>query len=293
MNAAAGTCFGYEVRSSVALSYLRRGGGESVLDVRASEEDPSASPGELLLEMERPSRLFRDGDAFRLWAGGVGWYSVEPEAPSVHVPAAADALPREERLWGLPAVLCFRHRGDLPIHAAAVEVDGQAILLGAPGRFGKTTLAAGFCRAGHRVLAEDLSCVRLSTPPAVLPGPAMLRVRHDIAAELELPLMKLGESEDRVHYALDGQAGDGRPVGLRGIVLLTDFGPQTTLERVPAERAVRDLWALTFRLPTAADRARSFAEVAELAETIPVWELSRPRRLADLEAVVTRIAADV
>lgn len=293
MSTTTGTCFGYEVHSSVALSYLRRGGGAGVLEVAASDEDPSRAPGELLLEMERPSRLFRDGGSFRLWAGGVGWYAVDPSAPRVDVPADADPLAREERLWGLPAVLCFRERGDLPIHASAVDVGGEAILLAAPGRFGKTTLAAGFCRAGHRVLAEDLSCVRLSAPPAVLPGPAMLRVRRDVAAGLDLPLLKLGESEDRVHYALDGRAGDGAPVGLRGIVLLTDFGPRTTLERVHTERAVRDLWALTFRLPTAADRARSFAEVAQLAESVPVWELSRPRRLADLEAVVERIAADV
>lgn len=293
MSGGAGTCFGYEVRSSVPLSYLRPGGGESGLDVSAADVGPPASPGELLLEVSRPARLFGDGERFRLWEGDLGWFAVDPSGPSVELPADADPLRREERLWGIPAALCVRHRGDLALHAAAVEVGEEAILLAAPGRFGKTTLAAGFCRAGHRVLAEDLSCVRLSSPPSVFPGPAMLRVRHDVAALLELSLPELGQSEDRVHYALDGQAGDGKPVRLRGIVLLTDFGTRTTLARVPAEQAVRDLWALAFRLPTAADRARSFTEVAELAETIPVWELSRPRRIADLGAVVDRIAADV
>ena len=57
-------------------------------------------------------------------------------------------------------MLCFRARGDTALHAAAVEVDGQAVVLGAPGTFGKTTLAAAFHAAGHRLLSEDTTCIR-------------------------------------------------------------------------------------------------------------------------------------
>ena len=57
-------------------------------------------------------------------------------------------------------------------------------------------MAAAFHRAGHRVLSEDTTCVRLGPEQAVVPGPAMLRVRHDVAAELELPsVRRVGESE--------------------------------------------------------------------------------------------------
>ena len=81
-------------------------------------------------------------------------------------------------------------------------------------------MAAAFHRAGHRVLSEDTTCVRLGPEPAVVPGPAMLRVRHDVAAELELPsVRRVGESDDRVHYALV-DPGDCEPVPVRAVVFL-------------------------------------------------------------------------
>src|SRR5207244_12530639 len=86
-----------------------------------------------------------------------------------------------ERLrWGIPAALRCMHRGDLPLHAAAVEVESRALVLAAPGWHGKTTLALAFQRHGYRVLTEDLACCSLASTPKLLPGPALLRVRPHV-----------------------------------------------------------------------------------------------------------------
>jgi hypothetical protein len=287
-----GTCYGYEVRSSLPLAYLRNGGGGDELHVNPLGAAPDHE--ELVLEFERPARLHRAGDGYALWVGELGWYGVDPAAPSIGVPEDADELQREERLWGVPALLCFRARGDLPLHAASVEVDGEAVLLAAPGRFGKTTLAAAFCSAGHRLLAEDLSCVRLGERPSVLPGPALLRVREDVAAGLDLPGETLGVREGRLHVSLAEDArGDGAPVPVRAIVLVTGSSPEITVQPVRPQEAARDLWALTFRLANDADRARSFMQVAELASAVPVWSLTRPLGLEHLAETVERIAEGV
>jgi hypothetical protein len=286
-----GTCYGYEVRSPLPLAYLRNGRGGDPLAIEMLTRAPDAD--EVVLEFERPARLHRSGDGFALWVGEVGWYGVDPAAPSIGVPADADELRREERLWGVPALLCFRARGDLPLHAAAVEVDGRAILLAAPGRFGKTTLAAGFAAAGHRLLSEDLSCLRLGEDGAsVFPGPALLRVREDVAGGLELAGEVRGDRDGRIHVALDEAArGDGAPVPVRAIVLVAGTAGEIALQRVDPAVATRDLWALTFRLANDEDRARSFAQVAKLAATTPVLTLERPLGLEHLRRTVEAIAA--
>lgn len=294
---ALGACYGFEVSSGLPFSYLREGGGDP-LEVTAPAPEGERLDDRLLVEWtatpELPleARLYSDGRSFRLWIGGGGWFSVEPERGRVQVPADG-GLRTEERLWGIPALLCFRARGDLPLHAAAVETDEGAVLVAAPRTYGKTTTAAAFHRAGCRVLSEDTSCLRLGPEPAVVPGPAMLRVRHDVAGRLDLPrARRLGEDDDRVHYALD-EPGDCTPVPLRAVVFLDRSEDATELEPVEQPEALRDLWALSFRLPTEEDVGRSFAGVADLASAIPAFRLRRPLALDALDDHVALVLAGV
>ena len=169
------------------------------------------------------------------------------------------------------------------------EVDGRALLLAAPRTFGKTTLAAGFHAAGHRLLAEDTSCLRPRAQGIELvPGPAMLRLRLDVAAELQLPDVEaLGGPDDRVHYAVRPERrGDCTPVPVAGIVFLRGDAREMRLAPTPDVDAVRDLWSLSWHLPTSDDRARAFGGVADLAREVPVWGLERPVRIEDLSATV-------
>jgi hypothetical protein len=150
-------------------------------------------------------------------------------------------------------------------------------------------------RAGYRLLSEDLSCIRLGPAPAVVPGPAMLRLRPDIAPLLDLPAeWQLEAGDERVHVALpDDRRGDCRPVPVRGIAFLRGGVDGFSSRRVDTAEAVRDLYALSFRLPQKDDLARCFAGVAELAASTPVWEVGFPHGLAALDDTVERIAAGV
>ncbi len=295
-----GSCYGFQPVSELSFEYLRGGGGEPFA-VAELEGEPDNGDGVLVTEWTPipdrriGARLYADGPRYRLWVDGFGTFAVDPKAPSVGIPAGgADAVRREERLWGVPTMLCFLARGDLPLHAAAVDLGGEAVLLAAPGYFGKTTLAAGFDAAGYRVLAEDVSCIRFDPDPQLVPGPAMLRVRRDVAGGLELPGARaVAESDDRVHFSLDpGRRGDSRPVPLRAILLLRRGEDEIALEPVPAAGALRDLWPLSFRLPTAEDRARCFDGIARLAASVRIWNLVRPLKLGELGRVVQRIVDD-
>lgn len=291
----AGACYGFGVRSEVPLEYLRGGDGVPLEIAALAAEGPRPDDA-LLVEWqptpERPleARLYSDGHSFRLWIGDGGWFSVDPVERRIDVPEQG-GIRREERLWGIPSLLCFLARGDLPLHAAAVEAGGGAVIVAAPRTYGKTTMAAAFHRAGHRVLSEDTTCVRLGAEPTVVPGPAMLRVRHDVAAELEIPSARLvGESDDRIHYALEAP-GDCEPVPVRGVVFLDAADGTAALEHVEQADAIRDLWALSFRLPTEEDVGRSFAGVTDLGAAVPVLRLRRPLDLRALDAHLDLVLA--
>lgn len=298
----AGTCFGFAVRSALPFHYLREGGGDplDVVSGAGAGDHGDRGNGELLLEWT-PSprfplagRLVRAEPGFRLWVDTWGWFLVDPQARRVSMPETDNVVRREERLWSIPAMLCLLARGDSPLHAAAVEIDGHAVVLAAPGTHGKTTLAAALHAAGHRLLSEDTTCVRVAEAAAVVPGPAMLRLRHDVARHVAVPnAVAVGSvQDDRVHLALDPAVrGDCAAVPLHAIVLLRRSDEQPRIERATPAEAVRDLWALSFRLPTDEDRERCFAAVTDIARTVPIWNLHRPLRFSDLPATVALVAA--
>jgi hypothetical protein len=295
-----GACYGFEVSSSVPLAYLRDGGGAERLEVGEGARQDAATGDELVLRFMDgdgapwDAALHRSGSLFRLRVGSEGWFEIDAEARRILVPPArTSAARREERLWGLPALLCLLARGDLPLHAAAVDVGGRAVLLAAPSGAGKTTLAAALSAAGRRLLAEDLCCVRVRDGGAeLLPGPALLRVRADMAATAPLPRSRrAAPDDDRVHLALEGAArGSGAPVPIAAVVLLHACDGRVTMRRLSPADALPDLFALSFHLPEPADRARCFGQLAALADAVAVHELSRPLRLDALPAAMEAVA---
>jgi hypothetical protein len=299
MDAVAGTCFGFGVRTELPFRFLRDGDGPA-LAVTESADQPTEAETRPILEWHVTNdgvfhaRLYEQEGCFRLWVEGSGSYVIDPSVPSISLPPNGNPVKREARLWAIPAVLCFLARGDIALHAAAVETHDGAVLLAAPGTFGKTTLAAAFLQAGYRILSEDLSCIRLHDEQAVVPGPAMLRVRRDMAGRLELGgERRLDGGDERVYFALEGRRGDGTPVPLRAVVFLRESEDGINLERVDPARALPDLWALSFALPTPRDRARCFGALTDLAHRVPIWNLARPLRLTELERTVERLVASV
>lgn len=296
-----GVCFGFEIHSHLPFQFLRADEGEPV-EV-SIEERLAPLPEETLVVEWKPregrpfhGRVYQDERGrYRVWTSDAGWFLVDPVERSIVAQQGIDELRREVRLLTTPMLLLMVERGDLPLHASAVEIDGRAFLFGAPSRFGKTTMAAGFHAAGYRVLAEDVACVRFDGEALVVPGPALLRLRRDVAERLELDgLDPIGEDSDRLFLALDGErAGDAKALPLGGLVLLRGDATDVRLAQVTGPDLLRDLWALGFKLPTDADFRRCFDGLARLSGETDIWNLSFPRDLNRLSATVAALVAEL
>jgi hypothetical protein len=288
--------FGFRIRTALPLRFLREGGGvESleIVEVNGPSERPSVEPlGDWALHgTSYPARatLYRVPVGYEYWTTDAGRFLVDFEHGRIEVPASGDELLREQRLHGMPMLLGFAHRGDFSLHAAAVQVGSGAVVLAAPSRFGKTTLAFAFHERGHRLLSEDLVCCRPSDM-SVIPGPALARLRPDVWSGAPPRGMKvIAERPDRVFVApAPGARGSSEPLPLRGIVFLRE-ADELLMEAAASRDAVKDLWHLGFRLPTEEGRAESFRQLTELAGSVPLWNVRRPFRLDALADTVALI----
>ena len=295
MTLPSGTCFGFAITSARQIPFLRGGGGDPLLIETTAGPAPDLGP---IITRWTPNdrnpiaAVLHSGPdgGYRLRVEEDGWYSIDPEEGRISCPPGYHSIAGAIRLLGLPLLLLCLSRGDSTLHAATVEVNGRAIVLAAPGRHGKTSLAATFVNHGHRLLTEDLTCLRLGDSMAVVPGPTGLRVRQDMTDVLPVSgYRQIGTYQDRLVLAPVSDAGDCSPVPLAGVVMVADFEDRTSLMELDPAQAVPNLWYLSFHLPSDDERARKFQALVDLVASVPVWELRRPPGPALLDATVETI----
>jgi hypothetical protein len=245
------------------------------------------------VDREVTGHVWPDGEGrYRVWVDGGGWYEVDLAAGRIELPADTAPVAREEGLWSVPGRILLVERGDLPLHAAAVEVDGRALVVSGPTRHGKTTLAASLAAAGFRLLSEDLVDLRFAAdpaaPPVVVPGPAYLRLRSDMTDAVTVPgATVVAESPGRRHLAVAESArGTCDPLPVAAVVLLRLSDDEVIASEADEVDAIRDVWSQGFAMPTAESRACSFHNVGRLVSTVPVRNLARPLRMDVMPRVI-------
>ena len=291
--------YGFRVRCDQDLRFLRSGQGVETLQILTASAPRSRPNIEPLADWaiagtsyDARATLYRVDDGFEFWTTDTGAYHIDPVSGRIEIPAECGDILREQRLWGIPTMLCYMHRGDFPLHAAAVQIGSGAVLLAAPSKFGKTTLAFAFHRRGYRVLSEDLVCCRASATCEVLPGPALMRLRPDVFDGGVPPgTLVMHRQADRLYLAPEpGCRGTSGPVPIVGIVFLRESTDGVRIERAAPAVALADLWHLNFRVPAREHRARSFEQLAKLAGSVSSWNVYRPFQLSLLEETVTLLA---
>ncbi len=292
-----GSCSGFEVQTDLPFRTLRAADDGMPLSVLAADgpQPEGQLVGEWLPRAGNPfhGRLLRTGDGYAFWASDAGWFLVDPGEGSITLEAGRRplTLTREVRMFGVPASIIATARGDVSVHAAAVQIGGRAVLLAGPSRHGKTTLAAALGAAGHRVLCEDMSRCTDRGELLVYPGPAVMRLRADVSDALRPGDSAEAVAEGERLFVMPDPAlrGDGGAVPLAAVLVLRESTDRVELQPVPAVEAIRDLWALTFWLPTDASRAAVFERVTDLVGRVPVLDLRRELSLDSLPRVVRAV----
>jgi hypothetical protein len=291
------SCYGFSIKSEIDLRYARHGATPEELAVVRLRGDEPVHEEPHILDWWTPNgvagRLFGGSRIYDFWAQGVGWYRIAPFDRTIEVPESPNTVLRETHLWSVPSILTFTRLGDLSLHAAAMAHNGRAVIMGAPGRHGKTTLALALHAAGCRLLTEDVARIRFEVEPVMLPGPAVVRMRPDALREVPAGMTKVAVTETRINLEIDhDRRGNSEPVPLAAIVLLRiGEDNELRLERVDSTAALRDLWALAFRIPQTDDRARAFQQLADLVAKVPVYDFQRPLTFESLPHVVSKLMA--
>lgn len=195
------------------------------------------------------------------------------------------------RLRLLAFLLAFAgyHRGALPLHAEAVEVDGRTMALCGPSGAGKSTLAAALVARGHTLLCDDIAMLRMDEGGgcALYPSVAQLKLTPPAARALNmdgagLPLSGRERTKDLVRLALP--ASD-RPRRLSALVLLDGAADRPTLSRLSAFQVLGRRHDFLYRPALAlglseTDLSKRFLTLLRAA---PVQRLARPMALERLD----------
>lgn len=188
----------------------------------------------------------------------------------------------------------LHQRGNLVLHASAVEMDGEAVAFAGRSGAGKSTIAAACYANGHGVVADDVVAIRRDADGfRVLPAFPYLKIDRSAAELFGLPPVEGGDGIDsRYRYATRGFPE--KPLPLAGVYLV-ERAADPGIERCEAGAGLHLLMRQTYSSYDSdeTDAAAShFEECATIADQLPVQRLARPETFDRLSALVELIKRD-
>jgi hypothetical protein len=239
----------------------------------------------------------KPGDV-RGWAPGVGAFWVR-SGREILIDPVRDADERAVRLAIVGPLLgvILAQRGHLVLHASTVAVGGRAVSFFGHSGQGKSTLAAALTRAGHRLVADDMTVIDAQhMPPRIRPGfpriklwpDSALALAHDVAA---LPLIH----PERSKRSLQLQVFDPAPVPMVRCYQLEE-GREISIEPLAGSVGVLALVKSTYQCAWMADAgmtATNLIQCGALARSGVLRVLVRPKHFEELPPLIEAIEADV
>jgi hypothetical protein len=269
-------------------------GGAAEFEVRlhsAEDVDPSPPDGEPVAALDWPAAGYAAalrGDLLTIRFYETAEFRVDLAGGTI------DATPAPGRgetlvpvlLAGGVLAIALGLRGAIFLHAAAVELDGDAIAVAGPSAAGKSTVAALLCAAGATLICDDASRAATSDDGILIHrGPGELRLRPQ-AAGLADRLGGATRTTTDGRLAVEAETTSAATSRLQAVVFprWSDDLREPSVSRLRPRAALEAL----LRCPRvigwrAVEPVRShFALCTRIAETVPAFELELPRgRLED------------
>jgi hypothetical protein len=207
---------------------------------------------------------------------------------------------RTIRLYLLgPALgVLLQQRGDLVLHASASAVHGVAVAFVGESGWGKSTTAAAMYRHGHNLIADDVVALKVAekAAPTVCPAFPRLKISREAASILDYEscLLNAFHPEDYRCEIRISQGFQTAPLPLKTIIVLAE-GDEEQVHRLSPQAGfmelVRHSYPMRF-LGSVAATPLHFRQCVHVAQSVPIYRLTRPRSLAGLHHI-TRIVEDL
>jgi hypothetical protein len=234
----------------------------------------------------------------RFFIPGIGSLRIRNGSEIVVSPAQG-VLPDQVRPWIIGSAwgsLCYQ-RGLLLIHASAVMVDDAAVLFCGRAKGGKSTLAALLNMRGHALASDDLC--HLDVPadgfPVVYPSTPSFKLWSDALGQLGWSTEQAKPDHSRAgkFHITPSISNPVKPSPVHGIYLL-EWG-ELSINRLAGLTALRRfLLSATYRaklLESTEQLGRHSMRSMTILQRVPVWELKRPRDLAEIGKTADLLAA--
>jgi hypothetical protein len=292
------SAFGLKIESAIALSAPVAVAGAPDVWVRLG-----ATPGSLDDAQLRAEGIEASPDQFLITLEGTARYLVRNGREIIVEPlqgADASNATLEAYLFGPAFGALFHQRGDLPLHASAIEVgDGCVIFLGQTGS-GKSTMAAAFAERGHRVLSDDVCRISFENgqAPVVNPGLPHMKILDDAADQLGLTAAHLpleDPQSPKRRLALGARFCEAGLRLKRAYVLEPSDNPGVRIETVEGVAKAILLLNYTYRpwfVVGRQARATQFRTCTRVGAQTTVKRVSRRQCENLLESVLDRVAED-
>jgi hypothetical protein len=277
-----GSLYGFEVKSELPLTRLNVAPGvRGELKIEAAAEPlvaPATEPTSTLVDEEGrcwyASYELEGGDVLLDLQPAVG-FSLEPEDGRIVVDSRSDdAGLVEHRIVSSAICMLLGLRGDLVLHASAVEVNGRAVLFCGPTLRGKSTLARALGEAGRPVLGEDGIAIELGEDgPVAFAGARGVRVRRGG-----------GNARNRTDLVADPGSDEPASCPVGAVVLLGERGSELEVEPLEPAQALALLTPNLIHSGGRASIGAAFARLATLLGSVTALRVSLPN---DLEALPT------
>ncbi|MCA1653701.1 MAG: hypothetical protein ABR588_01960 [Sphingomicrobium sp.] len=279
--------FGLLLRSELELPELTRTDTDDVPDVILSVERPLAEPLTAGVHaMPDGAQLVIDGVAdYTIEAGNRITVRPQPGAPEANVRLF---------LLGSAMGMLLHQRGLLPLHANAIEIEGEAVAFAGESGAGKSTLAAWCHDRGARIIADDICVIGFSDDGRALAMPGMPRFRLWREA-LERSGRESGhhprsysgdEDYEKFDVAAEQKLIVRTPIRLRAIYLL-ERGEVSQIESMAGIDAAEALFAHTYRGAYAqivGAQESHWRTCLRVLQTVPVYRAKRRWNLGEMDS---------
>ncbi len=244
------------------------------------------------------------------------WIQVTPDEVAVHFQGGAALLvrggneavvgwqpdperPEDDPSWivqGWAVTLAMLQRGDLSLHAATVEVNGEVVAVAGRRGAGKSTTSMALRKRGHQLLVDDVTLIEFRDHQAwTTPYSRNVHLLPDAASAVGLDfdsLRLLAGGRTKVGFRAEDPSDEPRRIDR--IVVLAPSADATAVELSEPRGAQRVavLMDHTRRdgiAPLVLGHDRYFELLTRLAVAAPIQVLSRPQEEWTLDEVVDAI----